>query len=1005
MVHTFGNDSDESESLSSDDESETGANTMMSLLSSYCGVEDDPVDTTTEKKPKKTSDIDSVDFDHEAYVKRKFDTCEVNELLKDDTRLVQDIKTLDSDMQMLVYENYNKFISATETIKRMKTNVEAMDDDMEAVTSKMGTIMTTTTRLDSTLNDKRTHIDKLVRIKRLLTRLEFLSELPERLESMIEQGMYKQAIQLYKKTIKVLTKQEHVLSFKKIKLKTEEMMTDLRRKVLSLMDSSTLEAQELTQYVGILKLMECSRELVMEKFLTAHKRRSTAKIKQFLQERDEVIKMEEGEEGNSGDDNVLSVMNVRNFHQNVLIGLIESSNGVSEMFKVEENEKDSSYIGGEDSSSDDNVMTLSMAYDELQAMIGIVMPDYIECITSSLAHFFHKYNKAYNTHQNLLAQIAHEDMLKSMENDLNNNDTILEEEEVEDDGESDDNSENEQQESQNEEENDDGDKEKANAEIRSSFKQVNEERLLWISLTRQVILDCQYLDSGTENVRPDNCDASLPHADSVASAVLKILDDHFNTLFDGHMQYFKSDIVKAIPTFKKLSNMNAELRREIDNLDAPSCRSLFPQRLSKAQSIIEDFTDLFDSIFHKVCRDSKAVYEAHSVTRVGKSNVGDDLVFKFCNGIAEVLETLGGVAIRPSGSMEIYDENTNKSTITPLLDYDSTSSTNSVRSARSGRSTQLYNGHCCYEFSLVPDDETQASSCLLSAVVISTVLPNLADRLEEVMKNSLMSSNVSKSIQEKCMSRLQDSCLVQLEAFIVYHADIFSDKLAGSLRKALLVDDKARDTLITTRDLSVTPATLSCTSLIDNLTLLSCCLLLENLPAPQIRSVNLSAGDIRGSADFSDRDGGSATSGSSRRASVRAANNQAMYNYGLQLDIERMFSKKVNVFDADSYSLNLECVLGVVMKAGVKASMEEIRVNTVGPLALSQLTIDFNFIKQVMGCVLKDAADVECLIEEVLVTLASRSMEDPSGRELTTALPKAVNDGLYMAGKKCVLLR
>jgi hypothetical protein len=36
-------------------------------------------------------------------------------------------------MQMLVYENYNKFISATETIKRMKKNVEAMDEDMDAV--------------------------------------------------------------------------------------------------------------------------------------------------------------------------------------------------------------------------------------------------------------------------------------------------------------------------------------------------------------------------------------------------------------------------------------------------------------------------------------------------------------------------------------------------------------------------------------------------------------------------------------------------------------------------------------------------------------------------------------------------------------------------------------------------------------------------------------------------------------------------------------------------------
>ena len=47
--------------------------------------------------------------------------------------LFQSSQALDGDMQMLVYENYNKFISATETIKRMKNNVDAMDSDMESV--------------------------------------------------------------------------------------------------------------------------------------------------------------------------------------------------------------------------------------------------------------------------------------------------------------------------------------------------------------------------------------------------------------------------------------------------------------------------------------------------------------------------------------------------------------------------------------------------------------------------------------------------------------------------------------------------------------------------------------------------------------------------------------------------------------------------------------------------------------------------------------------------------
>lgn len=41
-------------------------------------------------------------------------------LLEEDNQLVQEIKTLDSDMQMLVYENYNKFIGATDTIRNMK---------------------------------------------------------------------------------------------------------------------------------------------------------------------------------------------------------------------------------------------------------------------------------------------------------------------------------------------------------------------------------------------------------------------------------------------------------------------------------------------------------------------------------------------------------------------------------------------------------------------------------------------------------------------------------------------------------------------------------------------------------------------------------------------------------------------------------------------------------------------------------------------------------------------
>lgn len=40
--------------------------------------------------------------------------------MRRDDQLIREIKELDTSMQMLVYENYNKFISATDTIRKMK---------------------------------------------------------------------------------------------------------------------------------------------------------------------------------------------------------------------------------------------------------------------------------------------------------------------------------------------------------------------------------------------------------------------------------------------------------------------------------------------------------------------------------------------------------------------------------------------------------------------------------------------------------------------------------------------------------------------------------------------------------------------------------------------------------------------------------------------------------------------------------------------------------------------
>ena len=98
-------------------------------------------------------------------------------------------------------------------------------------------------------------MDKLVRVKRLLERLEFLSELPERLAKMIDDKMYKEAVQLYHKTISVLTRHSHVLSFKNIKERTELMMADLTEKVINLLEDPTLEAVKVSVFYLFLAIV------------------------------------------------------------------------------------------------------------------------------------------------------------------------------------------------------------------------------------------------------------------------------------------------------------------------------------------------------------------------------------------------------------------------------------------------------------------------------------------------------------------------------------------------------------------------------------------------------------------------------------------------------------------------------------------------------------------------------------------------------------------------------
>uniref|UniRef100_L2FI13 Vacuolar protein sorting-associated protein 51 homolog n=1 Tax=Colletotrichum fructicola (strain Nara gc5) TaxID=1213859 RepID=L2FI13_COLFN len=73
------------------------------------------------------SELDNASFDAEAYVRKALAENTLDDLLRVYTRVLGEIRALDAEKKALVYDNYSKLISATETIRKMRANMDPLN--------------------------------------------------------------------------------------------------------------------------------------------------------------------------------------------------------------------------------------------------------------------------------------------------------------------------------------------------------------------------------------------------------------------------------------------------------------------------------------------------------------------------------------------------------------------------------------------------------------------------------------------------------------------------------------------------------------------------------------------------------------------------------------------------------------------------------------------------------------------------------------------------------------
>lgn len=161
------------------------------------------------------------------YVKEKT----LPEIMDIENDIVRETRKLDSEMQTLVSENYNKFISATDTIRKMRNDFKKMEDEMENLVSSMAEITEFNEKINSTFKEKRDEISRLSEIDTLLKKLQFLFDLPTKLNEFITDENYAMAVKYYCKARKTLDQYKHMPSFRGIEDDCSTMIKNLIEKL------------------------------------------------------------------------------------------------------------------------------------------------------------------------------------------------------------------------------------------------------------------------------------------------------------------------------------------------------------------------------------------------------------------------------------------------------------------------------------------------------------------------------------------------------------------------------------------------------------------------------------------------------------------------------------------------------------------------------------------------------------------------------------------------------
>ncbi|OJD35917.1 vacuolar protein sorting-associated protein 51 [Diplodia corticola] len=109
------------------------------------------IDSVKEEDAVEASELDREGFNAEEFVRRTLEREGLEGVLRVESGLVGQIKGLDGERKALVYDNYSKLIAATDTIRKMRTNMDPLTPATSTLSPAISHIAETATALSASI--------------------------------------------------------------------------------------------------------------------------------------------------------------------------------------------------------------------------------------------------------------------------------------------------------------------------------------------------------------------------------------------------------------------------------------------------------------------------------------------------------------------------------------------------------------------------------------------------------------------------------------------------------------------------------------------------------------------------------------------------------------------------------------------------------------------------------------------------------------------------------------